>query len=520
MSETPDMSQWAELEEDTPESAVHKILSQTFRSRKTQSVKYRKEQLMSLRRGLKEMEKDLCEGVKQDLGKSHFDTWLAEIQMVDNSAAHAIEHLQEWSKSEIVQTNMFNFPAQSEIRKDPRGVVFILAAWNYNILLSLQPLVGAIAAGNCALLKPGSWAKGSSAVLAKLIEKYLDPDAYRATLGDRNTTNSFLQCRWDLIFFTGSKSVGAKLAQKAALHMTPCVMELGGKSPCVVDKKADLRVAADRIAWGTGLNAGQVCVRPDYIMVDVQVKDKFLVLLKQAYIKLYGQNPENSENYGRIIDDKSFQRLKACMQDAEKHLFSGGQTCAETRFIAPSVYQWEDLREFNHAALMADEVFGPVIPVCSYTDFDDAIEFIKSREQPLAAYYFGDLGRAEHFAAEVSSGSMTINDCIVQLSNDNLPFGGVGASGLGRYHGKYSFDTFTHEKSVLWRRTFFDPDMRYPPFTKRKQLLLRACTTPIWQSWFSWAQSKIPSYKMMFLLALLKIYLFLKLKNRMVLKKP
>jgi len=490
---------------------IHERLTSGFRSNRLRSLESRKQQLRQLRKGLSEMQKELCHGVAKDLGKGDFQGWLTEVQVVDNSAYHALHNLDHWARAEKKETNLFNVPATSEVVKEPRGVVLILAAWNFNILLSLQPLVGAIAAGNCAVVKPGSWAVKSSEAIVKLIRTYLDPECFEGILGDRHVTSELLEHRWDLVFFTGSKSVGKIVLEKAAGNLTPCVLELGGKSPAVIEASAPMETTARRIAWGATLNAGQACVRPDYILVHENAKSDFLLELKKALHDFLLPNAKESEHYGRIIDRQSFQRISDLMDDAQEHLYSGGQVDGFTRFIEPSIYLWTNLSEFRTPKMMQEEVFGPLIPICIYETLDDALEFIREGEQPLSAYFFGDKIHAQAFIEGTSSGSVVINDCMVNLSNESLPFGGVGSSGMGRYHGEYSFQTFSHEKAVLRRRMCLDPSLRYPPYTIWRQRLLRLLTKPIFQRLFS-KLSRLLSYHNA-LYALLCIYFFVKAKK-------
>eukprot|EP00397_Hematodinium_sp_SG-2012_P017444 GEMP01017838.1.p1 GENE.GEMP01017838.1~~GEMP01017838.1.p1 ORF type:complete len:463 (+),score=92.77 GEMP01017838.1:185-1573(+) len=401
-----------------------------------------------------------------------------ELQVVEHEINIALDNLDSWAKPRVTEMNLFNFPAKGEIVMQPRGVVLIMSAWNYNLLLALQPLVGAIAAGNCAVVKPGSYSVNSSKVIQKLIKTYLDPDAYDAVLGNRDVTTALLEHRWDLICFTGSSSVGKIIAEKAAKFLTPCVLELGGKSPCIIDENANLAVAAKRIAWGATLNAGQTCIRPDYSFVHESVAAAFVTELKRALKDLLGEDAKQSENFGRVIDDKAFTRISGLMADAENYRHYGGQVDAKTRYIEPTIYVFPSVTVFSKAKVMQEEVFGPLLPICPYRDLATTVQFIRERDQPLAAYYFGDRLKAETFIQDTSSGAVVINDVVVHLINEHLPFGGVGASGTGRYHGHYSFQTFSHEKPVLRRSQGGDFSIRYPPYCASKQRTLRLLTTP------------------------------------------
>jgi len=344
----------------------------------------------------------------------------------------------------------------------------------------LQPLVGAIAAGNCAMVKPGSYAKASGRAMVELIGKYLDPDAIKACQGDRTVTNALMEHRWDMIFFTGSGGVGKVIAEKAGRHLTPIVLELGGKSPCVVDRTADLDAATNRIAWGALLNSGQTCVRPDYFLVHADVKRQFLELLQAKIGKMYDGKPDKSEWFGRIINDNSWKRLTRLMEDAARFKVFGGETDASSRYIHPTIFDFgEDFASFERSKLMEDEIFGPLFPVCGFRDLQEPIGFVRRRDKPLAAYIFGDSTVARQFTTETAAGAVVVSDVIVHLSNSNLPFGGVGASGMGRYHGRYSFNAFSHRKPVLSRpKRLGEVSLRYPPFTATKQKLLLMLMNP------------------------------------------
>ena len=471
--------------EDIPE--VCAALRASFDGGVPQRRDWRLAQLRALDRLLVEGRGELCEGMLLDLHKSKFEGYMQEIALVRQEVFDAIAHLDGWMADEAVGTNLFNVPARSVVRPDPLGVVLVLGAWNYNVLLSLQPLVGALAAGNCVVVKPGSYSVGSGAAMSRLIARYLDPACVRCVEGNRHVTTALLGQRWDMIFFTGSPHVGRMVAEAAAKQLCPVVLELGGKSPLVVDKSADLPTAARRAAWGALLNSGQTCVRPDYMLVHEAVADAFLKLLVASIKQFYGAAPQRSEWYGRMVNDAAFRRMARCVEDGRARIVHGGELDAAARFVAPTVFDFgADQLAFEASELMQDEVFGPLIPVLRYKDNAQALALIRARPKPLAMYVFATDGAvAEAFLRHTSSGGAVVNDCIVHLSNDQLPFGGVGEAGMGSYHGKRSFDAFSHQKAVLFRTPYLDVPIRYPPYTAAKQRVLSAAFNPALGHYFA-----------------------------------
>jgi aldehyde dehydrogenase (NAD+) len=406
---------------------------------------------------------------------------------------------------DTVSTNLFNIPAQSKVYHDPLGVVLVMGAWNYNVMLTLDPLVGAIAGGNCALVKPGSYASKSAEVMKKLIARYMDSDCIQVITGDRTVTAQILDERFDMIFFTGSTFVGKIVAQAAAKTLTPTVLELGGKSPCIVDKTADLAVAARRIAWGGLLNSGQTCVRPDYFMVHDSVADAFVEKLKATIAEFYSQDPKASEWYGRIINTKSHKRLVELVEDARHFLVHGGTADEAAKYIEPTVFDFgTNMAAFEKSKVMEDEVFGPLFPICRFSDPETLVQFVNARPKPLATYCFtedADLKKA--VLERTSSGAAVINDVVVHLSNPDLPFGGVGDSGMGAYHGDRSFGAFTHRKAVLLRESWGDAFVRYPPYTPLKQNALALLTKPALGHIYSYLSQLITDKKNLFIFFLL-----------------
>ena len=382
---------------------------------------------------------------------------------------------------DIVCNGPINSFSSSYVQKDPLGVTLVMSAWNYPILLQLQPVVGAIAAGNCVVIKPASYAKNVAACISRLVTKYLDPDCIVAVQGNRHITNALLQQKFDMIFFTGSPFVGKVIAEAAAKNLTPVVLELGGKSPCVVDKSADIKIAARRAGWGALMNSGQTCVRPDYFLVHEDIADKFVKQLVETIKEFYGKDPQKSEWFGRLINASAFKRLATCVEKDKAFIVHGGDMDEEDKYISPTVFDFgTDQAAFEASEVMQDEIFGPLIPIFRFRDFEDqVVQFIRDRPKPLALYCFTTTGeRSEQILRLTSSGGAVINDVVVHLGNSNLPFGGVGESGMGSYHGKRTFDCFSHHKAVIKRSNFGDVPMRYPPYSAADQKVMRSALRP------------------------------------------
>lgn len=415
--------------------------------------------LKTLLHALQENEKLLLAAAWDDLHKSAFETYATELGLIYGEIRLAIKKVRKWSKPKRVMTNLANLPAGSFIHPEPYGTTLIIGAWNYPYLLTLGPLVGAMAAGNPIILKPSELAPGCSKALAETLNEAFEPEYLQAVQGGVAETRALLKEIYDYIFFTGSPRVGKIIYQSAAENLTPVTLELGGKSPCIVDKDAHLRRAAKRIVWGKFINAGQVCISPDYLLVHQDVKEKLLGYLKTYIIKLYGENPQESPDFVRIINQPNFERLKGLI-DPEK-VFYGGEFNEKDRYIAPTILDnvaWDD-------AVMEDEIFGPVLPVLTFDNFLETIDLLKQKPKPLALYYFGNNpGKQKMVTRELSYGNGAINDVVMQIANSNLPFGGVGQSGVGNYHGKHGFDTFSHQKSILKQTTLFDIPLKYPPY--------------------------------------------------------
>jgi len=444
---------------------INADLRATFRAGRSRPLAWRKHQLKRLRALLLENEQALAEALNADLGKSHFESWASELNFTKNEVDHTLAHFTEWTKPERVSTPVAFQPGSSEIRREPLGVCLIIAPWNYPVQLALAPMIPAIAAGNCMLVKPSEIAPNTSAVLAKLIPQYMDPDAIGVVEGGVPETTALLEQRWDHIFFTGGGNIGKIVMRAAAEHLTPVTLELGGKSPCVVDKKVKLDQAARRILWGKFFNAGQTCVAPDYVLVHESRHDQLLAAFDKALSRFYGGDPKASADFGRIVSDRHFDRLSTLLEGAGT-VVAGGETDRETRYVAPTIIKDVDLEH----PLMTEEIFGPILPVISYKTLDEAIEFINDRDKPLALYVFTSDARTRDAVLDrTSSGGASVNQTLLHLGVPDLPFGGVGPSGMGAYHGRAGFETFSHRKSILNRSTLLDPDLMYPPFTESKQ---------------------------------------------------
>ena len=432
-----------------------------FNSQKTKNLKFRKMYLEKLKEVLLKNEELLYDSIYKDFGKSKFDTFTTEISFVLKDIDYFLKNLNSLAKPKKVRTNLANQLGSSKIYPEPLGCVLVIGAWNYPYQLSLSPVVAALAAGNTCILKPSEIAENTMKAMAKIINENFPKDYFYVAEGGIEETTEILKLKFDKIFFTGSPKVGQIIYEAAAKHLTPVTLELGGKSPAIVTSSANFEVAAKRIVWGKFLNAGQTCVAPDYILVDEKVKDSFLDSL-QSYIQKFNYHSE-SENYTQIINQRNFDRLVNLI-DQEKVYF-GGKTDAAKRYIEPTIMHdvtWND-------KVMQEEIFGPILPVLTFKNFNEALLQIAAYEKPLSAYLFSDNSEEkEEFTSKISFGGGCINDVVMHLSNDYLPFGGVGNSGIGNYHGKYGFDAFSHQKAVLDRATWGEPDLKYPPYNDKK----------------------------------------------------
>ncbi|MBF6644279.1 aldehyde dehydrogenase [Chryseobacterium indologenes] len=448
---------------------IEKILQsqrEFFKTQQTKSLAFRKMYLEKLKNLIISNEDLLCEAIHKDFGKSKFDTFTTEISFILNDIDYYLKNLKSLAKPKKVSTNIVNQLGNSKIYADPLGCILVIGAWNYPYQLSLSPIIASIAAGNCCILKPSEVAENTMKALSKIINENFPSEYLYVYEGGIDETTALLTLKFDKIFFTGSTKVGKIVYKAAAEHLTPVVLELGGKSPAIVSKEAHLETAAKRIVWGKFLNAGQTCVAPDYLLVEESIQEQFLEMLRK-YIKEFNYSPD-SVQYTRIINKKNFHRLTDLI-DREKVYF-GGSYDEEKLYIEPTILNhihWED-------PVMEEEIFGPILPVISFKNFTIAINTVSEQEKPLAAYLFTkNSEEKEIFTRKLSFGGGCINDCVMHLSNDNLPFGGVGSSGIGSYHGKYGFETFSHQKSVLEKATWGEPNIKYPPYSEKKLSWIR-----------------------------------------------
>ena len=441
-----------------------------FATGKTRDRDFRIQQLQSLERAIVANQDKIVAAVQSDLGRAAFEAYfeiatLSEIKL-------ALKQLKKWMKPRRVTTSLDVFPASAWVQPEPLGVALIIGPWNYPFQLMMSPLVGAIAAGNCAILKPSEYAPEMSKLVTELVRSTFDRDYIAVVEGDAETSQELLAQKFDHIFFTGGTEIGRIVMQAAAKNLTPVTLELGGKSPCFVDASVRLDYAAKRIAWGKFINAGQTCIAPDYILVDAAVKDEFVVQLKKAIGELYGENPSVSPDYARIVNQRQLDRLKGLLGSGT--IVVGGQVNDADRYLAPTVLDNVDWND----SVMESEIFGPILPILTYNNLDDAIALVYERPKPLALYIFSKSDDVQTTIVNtISSGGVCINDTVLQVSVGNLPFGGVGDSGTGSYHGKASFDTFSHDRSFLKRSILFDLDWRYAPYTDDRLKFLKKIVT-------------------------------------------
>ena len=427
-----------------------------FHSGATLALPFRKQMLRKLSDAMHQYKKPLAEALWTDLHKSYEEAYLTELSIVYGEIRNHLKHMRKWAKPERKCSPIAIMPASSKVITEPLGNTLIIAPWNYPVQLLLNPLVGAISAGCTAMLKPSPYVPHVSAVLTEMIRATF-PEEYIAIVeGNRQVNQMLLAERWDLIFFTGSPSLGKMVMEAASKHLTPVVLELGGKSPCIIDKSADLKVAAKRVAWGKALNAGQTCIAPDYLMIHEDVKDKFLKLLVKEWKHLLTKDPQKAKHFVRIVSDKALERLIGYMDNGT--IYHGGKYDKETRYLSPTILT----NVSEDAPVMQEEIFGPIFPVLTFKEIDEVITFVTDRERPLALYYFGTNG--DYVLRHTSSGGACVNDVIMHIVNHDVPFGGVGNSGMGAYHGKESFMTFSHRRSVVSTPTFVDMPFRYMPY--------------------------------------------------------
>lgn len=439
-----------------------------FYNEKTKDVNYRIKMLKNLRECIKQEENKINEALKKDLNKSEFETYMTETGMVLSELNHAISHIKKWSRTKKVVTPLAQFHSKSFIKPEPYGIVLVIAPWNYPFMLSMDPLIEAIAAGNCVILKPSEYAPNTANVLKEILKKVFPMEYVTVIEGGIEETTELLEQDLDYIFFTGGSKVGQIVMEKASKHLTPVTLELGGKSPCIITKDANISLAAKRIAFGKLLNAGQTCVAPDYILVEQEIKGDFIHYLEKYIKEFLGEKPLENENYPKIINEKHFHRIQGYLEN--QNIIFGGKGDSKTLKIEPTLLEIKD----KNADIMQEEIFGPILPIITFQKIEDAISYVKSKEKPLALYLFtNNLKTERKVLSEVSFGGGCINDTIIHLASNHLGFGGVGKSGMGDYHGKNGFDTFTHYKSILKKYNWIDMPMRYMPYTKLKAKLVR-----------------------------------------------
>ena len=416
--------------------------------------------LLNLLSAIEKWEDRLAEALWTDLHKSYEEAYLTEISIVKTEIRTHLRKVSGWARRKKVHSPLKLFPSRSYIVKEPLGNSLIISPWNYPVQLLLNPLVGAISAGCTAVLKPSPYVPNVSKTIEEMISEAFDERYISVVQGNRTVNAALLEQRWDLIFFTGSPSLGKKVMEAASRHLTPVILELGGKSPCIIDKSADIRIAAKRIAWGKTLNSGQTCIAPDYILIHNEIKNEFVKAFAEEIKNLHGEDIQADRHYVRMVNDKAFERVTGYFKDG--NIIYGGRTDAATRFIEPTLIENVPL----DSPLMTEEIFGPVFPIVTFEDNfkERVIEFVTSREKPLAFYYFGKESDGWEIIRRTSSGGGCINDVIMHIANENVPFGGVGNAGMGRYHDKDSFDAFSHTRSIIATGTWIDLPFRYMPY--------------------------------------------------------
>lgn len=445
-----------------------KIQRQFYNKGKTKSYEFRMAALTRLEDAIHNNEKELISALHRDLNKSSFEAYMTEISMLFNEIRYVKRHLKKWMRHHYIFSPLSQFPAKSFEVMDPYGVVLIMSPWNYPVLLSLEPAVGAIAAGNCCILKVAEDAPTVSSLLKKMISEIFPQQYVTVVTGGRMENQTLLEQKFDYIFFTGSVSVGRVVMEKASRHLTPVTLELGGKSPCIIDRTANVKVTAKRIVFGKFLNSGQTCVAPDYVLVDKSIEKELIYYLKYWIWKMYGTNPLEQKDYPQMVNNKHYHRVMQFMKSGK--IVAGGYGNQKKRKIAPTVLT----NVMADSAIMQEEIFGPILPVLTYYDRKDAIQFVKERPKPLALYLFtSDRKMEQKILRSVSFGGGCINDTIIHLATSKLGFGGVGQSGMGSYHGKNSFETFTHKKSIVKKSFAMDIPVRYFPYTKGKERMMR-----------------------------------------------
>lgn len=437
-----------------------------FGTGRTKNVNYRKTVLKKLLKEVRKRENDICDALYADFKKPKFETVMTETGIVISELQLTIRKLKSWAKPKRVFPSLLNFPSKDRVHSEPYGTTLIISPWNYPYQLALAPLIGAIAAGNTVVIKPSELTPNTSAIVAEIISEVFEKDHVTVVQGGVPVSQKLLAERWDYIFFTGSVQVGKIIAQAAAPSLTPVTLELGGKNPCIVDIHTDFQLAAKRIVWGKFLNAGQTCIAPDYLIVHAQAKFDFVKVLIEEMKAAFGEDPKESPDFARIVSEKNFNRLASMIKEDE--ILFGGTTDKDDLYIAPTLLDEPAL----DSEAMKDEIFGPILPIQVYSSLEDISNMIANYEKPLALYVFSkDAKFANRMITHHSFGGGAINDTIMHFGNHRLPFGGVGESGMGAYHGKHSFDTFSHKKSVIKKANWLDVPVRYAPYKGKIKLL-------------------------------------------------
>lgn len=450
--------------ENTPTNKIIEIHSKQrdfFKTGTTLDIKFRKQMLKNFLAAMEKWESRISDALWTDLHKSYEEAYLTEISIVKCEIRSHIKNVSKWAKRRKTHSPLKLFPSRSYVVKEPLGCSLIVSPWNYPVQLLLNPLVGAISAGCTAVLKPSPYVPNVSKVIEEMICETFDEKYIAVVQGNRDVNTTLLDQRWDLIFFTGSPDLGKKVMSAAARHLTPVILELGGKSPCIIDKDADIKRTAKRLAWGKTLNSGQTCIAPDYILIHEAVKDAFVKEFAKAITELHGEDIKADKHYVRMVSDKAFERVSSYLKDGD--IVYGGRTEAQERFIEPTIIENVAL----DSPVMTEEIFGPIFPMITITEgsfTQQVIDFVTSREKPLAFYYFGKESKGWEMIRRTSSGGGCINDVIMHIANENVPFGGVGNSGMGRYHDKESFEAFSHTRSIIATGNWIDLPFRYMPY--------------------------------------------------------
>jgi len=443
-------------------AAAHAQLVATFQTGRTKTFEWRKAQLEAMRRLAVERAPEMTAAVVADLGRPKLEAVIGEVSVNVAEIDHILKHLSTWMKRESVGTPLLQQPARSEVIREPKGVVLVISPWNFPLNLSMGGMMAAIAAGNCVLLKPSEVASHSEKVLAELLPQYLDNDAIKVVVGGVEESTALLKLRWDHILYTGNGAVARVVARAAAENLTPCTLELGGKSPTVILPGANIPVAVKRILAGKFMNAGQICIAPDYVLVHKDIEAAVIQEIQKTIKVWYGDDASTSTSFGRIINERHFSRVKSLVDSANGQVVvQAGTPDQTTKFMPPTVVR----APAADSPLMKEEIFGPILPMCAVGSVDEVVQYINAGDKPLALYIFGPEAAADEIIARTSSGGACINDTLFHFANPDLPFGGIGESGMGRYHGKWGFDEFSHIRGLMYRATWVDLPQRYPPYT-------------------------------------------------------